>query len=113
MMSESSTAPVRSYERTWDEIEQMLERAEIKRKKWKDWFRECRKNGDREGMKEAARNHKGLGRCHQDPQVDPWRRGNFRSSRVNPRSERSKLNGSEFLFLIRKFPSLALPIRLA
>jgi hypothetical protein len=58
MMSESSTAPFRSYERTWDEIEQMLERAEIKRKKWKDWFRECRKNGDREGMKEAARTHK-------------------------------------------------------
>ncbi|EHR76488.1 MAG: hypothetical protein MG2_0900 [uncultured Candidatus Poseidoniales archaeon] len=59
-MSESSTAPFRSYERTWDEIEQMLERAEIKRNKWKDWFRECRKNGDREGMKEAARNHKAL-----------------------------------------------------
>ena len=60
MMSESSTAPFRSYERTWDEIEKMLERAEIKRMKWKDWFRECRKNGDREGMKEAARNHKAL-----------------------------------------------------
>lgn len=60
MMSESSTAPFRSYERTWDEIEKMLQRAEIKRMKWKDWFRECRKNGDREGMKEAARNHKAL-----------------------------------------------------
>ena len=60
MMSKTSTAPFRSYERTWDEIEQMLQRAEIKRKKWKDWFRECRKNGDREGMKEAARNHKAL-----------------------------------------------------
>ena len=59
-MSESSTAPFRSYERTWDEIEKMLQRAEIKRMKWKDWFRECRKNGDREGMKEAARNHKAL-----------------------------------------------------
>ncbi|MDA8838789.1 hypothetical protein N9N26_05980, partial [Candidatus Poseidoniales archaeon] len=59
-MSESSTAPFRSYERTWDEIEQMLERAEIKRNQWKDWFRECRKNGDRDGMKEAARNHKAL-----------------------------------------------------
>lgn len=60
MMSESSTAPFRSYERTWDEIEQMLARAEAKRLKWKDWFRDCRKNGDREGMKEAARNHKAL-----------------------------------------------------
>ena len=60
LMSDSSATPYRSYERTWDEIEQMLGRAEIKRKKWKDWFRECRKNGDREGMKEAARNHKAL-----------------------------------------------------
>ena len=59
-MSDSSATPHRSYDRTWDEIEQMLERAEVKRKKWKDWFRECRKNGDREGMKEAARNHKAL-----------------------------------------------------
>jgi hypothetical protein len=38
----------------------MLGRAEVKRKQWKDWFKECRKNGDREGMKEAARNHKAL-----------------------------------------------------
>lgn len=60
LMSDSTATPYRSYERTWDEIEQMLGRAEIKRKKWKDWFRECRKNGDREGMKEAARNHKAL-----------------------------------------------------
>ena len=59
-MSDSSATPHRSYDRTWDEIEQMLERAEVKRKKWKDGFRECRKNGDREGMKEAARNHKAL-----------------------------------------------------
>ena len=60
LMSDSSATPYRSYERTWDEIEKMLERAEVKRKEWKDWFRECRKNGDREGMKEAARNHKAL-----------------------------------------------------
>ena len=60
LMTDSTATPYRSYERTWDEIEQMLGRAEIKRKKWKDWFRECRKNGDREGMKEAARNHKAL-----------------------------------------------------
>ena len=59
-MSDSNETPYRSYERTWDEIEQMLGRAEVKRKQWKDWFKECRKNGDREGMKEAARNHKAL-----------------------------------------------------
>ena len=27
---------------------------------WKVWFDECRKNEDRDGMKEAARNHKAL-----------------------------------------------------
>lgn len=59
-MSGDDGAPYRSYERTWDEIEKMLGRAEVKRAEWKDWFKECRKNGDREGMKEAARNHKAL-----------------------------------------------------
>ncbi|MEJ6562729.1 MAG: hypothetical protein QNL85_03375 [Euryarchaeota archaeon] len=59
-MSSDAPEPYRSYERTWDEIEEMLQRAEDKRVKWKNWFRECRKNGDREGMKEAARNHKAL-----------------------------------------------------
>jgi hypothetical protein len=50
----------RTYERTWDEIEQMLTRAEAKRNQWKNWFEECKSSGDREGMKEAARNHKAL-----------------------------------------------------
>jgi hypothetical protein len=59
-MSSDAPEPYRSYERTWDQIEEMLQRAENKRVKWKDWFRECRKHGDREGMKEAARNHKAL-----------------------------------------------------
>ena len=59
-MSGDDGTPYRSYERTWDEIEKMLGRAEVKRAEWKDWFKECRKNGDREGMKEAARNHKAL-----------------------------------------------------
>ncbi|MDG1546105.1 MAG: hypothetical protein P8Q55_01810 [Candidatus Poseidoniaceae archaeon] len=50
----------RTYDRTWDEIEQMLAKAESKRKQWKSWFEECKSSGDREGMKEAARNHKAL-----------------------------------------------------
>jgi ABC-type branched-subunit amino acid transport system substrate-binding protein len=50
----------RTYERTWDEIEQMLTRAETKRNQWKKWFEACKSSGDREGMKEAARNHKAL-----------------------------------------------------
>jgi len=45
---------------TWEEIEDMLNRAEAKRAEWKVWFDECRKNEDRDGMKEAARNHKAL-----------------------------------------------------
>ena len=59
-MPGESSEPYRSYERTWDEIEQMLAKAEEKRQQWKDWFKDCRKKGDREGMKEAARNHKAL-----------------------------------------------------
>jgi len=56
----ADTTPNRSYDRSWEEIEEMLNRAEIKRKEWKAWFEECRKNEDRDGMKEAARNHKAL-----------------------------------------------------
>ena len=56
----SDTAPRRSYDRSWEEIEEMLQRAEAKRQEWKSWFDECRRNEDRDGMKEAARNHKAL-----------------------------------------------------
>ena len=56
----SDATPRRSYDRSWEEIEEMLNRAELKRKEWKSWFEECRKNEDRDGMKEAARNHKAL-----------------------------------------------------
>ena len=27
---------------------------------WKNWYEQCRKNGDLDGMKEAARTHKAL-----------------------------------------------------
>ena len=56
----SDTTAHRSYDRSWEEIEQMLQRAESKRQEWKSWFEGCRKNEDRDGMKEAARNHKAL-----------------------------------------------------
>jgi hypothetical protein len=56
----SRGTPVRSYDRTWEEIEDMLNKAEAKRAEWKVWFEECRRNEDRDGMKEAARNHKAL-----------------------------------------------------
>ena len=59
-MSEESDQPHRSYNRTWAEIEAMLEGAEDRLVQWKNWYEHCRKNGDLDGMKEAARNHKAL-----------------------------------------------------
>ena len=52
--------PERSYERTWEEIELMLEKAEERIVKWKKWFEQCQSDGDRAGMKEAAKNYKAL-----------------------------------------------------
>ena len=52
--------PERSYERTWEEIELMLEKAEDRIVQWKEWFEQCQRDRDRDGMKEAARNYKAL-----------------------------------------------------
>ena len=59
-MSEESDQPYRSYNRTWAEIEAMLEGAQDRLVQWKNWYEQCRKKGDLDGMKEAARNHKAL-----------------------------------------------------
>lgn len=59
-MSVDNDGPVRSYNRSWEEIEEMLDKAIARREQWKKWFEQCRGDGDREGMKEAARNHKAL-----------------------------------------------------
>ena len=59
-MSDEPIIPYRSYNRTWAEIEQMLEDAEGRLVQWKQWYEQCRKNGDLDGMKEAARTHKAL-----------------------------------------------------
>ena len=59
-MTDETNKPVRSYSRTWAEIESMLENAEDRLVQWKNWYDQCRRNGDPEGMKEAARNHKAL-----------------------------------------------------
>ena len=56
----SSSDPHRSYERSWEEIEQMLELAQDRVFEWQEWFESCREKGDREGMKEAARKYKAL-----------------------------------------------------
>ena len=50
----------RTYDRTWEEIEAMLGRAERKMTDWKGWFEDCRQLGVREGMKDAVRNYKAL-----------------------------------------------------
>ena len=55
-----SPGPHRSYDRSWEEIERMLVIAEERVYEWQDWFETCREDGDREGMKEAARNYKAL-----------------------------------------------------
>ena len=60
MSQPNSDTPVRSYDRSWEEIEDMLEKATDRRDQWKKWFEQCKKDGDRDGMKEAARNHKAL-----------------------------------------------------
>ena len=59
-MSSTGVEPYRSYNRTWDEIEKMLQEAESRLVQWKDWYEQCRKTGDLDGMKESARTHKAL-----------------------------------------------------
>lgn len=59
MVNEDS-GPIRSYSRTWSEIEEMLANAEDRLDQWKNWYEQCRKKGDLDGMKESARNHKAL-----------------------------------------------------
>ena len=60
MRAMSDENPERTYERTWEDIEGMLDRALEKQAEWKAWFESCREAGDRDGMKDAARNHKAL-----------------------------------------------------
>ena len=59
-MSGDAGSPHRSYNRTWEEIEKMLEEAENRLVQWKEWYEQCRKTGDLDGMKESARTHKAL-----------------------------------------------------
>lgn len=58
-MSEAD-GPDRTYDRSWEEIEEMLGLAEERAAEWRTWFEECKNDSDREGMKEAARNYKAL-----------------------------------------------------
>ena len=56
----SSSDSHRSYDRSWEEIEEMLELAQERVLEWQERLESCREQGDREGMKEAARKYKSL-----------------------------------------------------
>ena len=49
-----------SYDRTWDEIEEMLNQAIHTRNSWISRFEKARERDDRQVMKDAARNCKAL-----------------------------------------------------
>jgi hypothetical protein len=60
IMSDHQESVHRTYDRTWEDIESMLEKAERKMNEWITFYHYCRKENDRDGMKEAARNKKAL-----------------------------------------------------
>lgn len=55
-----NTNLMRSYNRTWDDIEKMLTDAERTQQVWKTKFQLAKKREDKQVMKDAARNHKAL-----------------------------------------------------
>lgn len=60
LLSDHQESVVRSYDRTYEEIEAMLDKAERKRNHWKIVFERAKKAGNYEVIKEAARNSKAL-----------------------------------------------------
>ena len=51
---------MRTYDRTWEEIETMLDNAIAKRKQWTVFYEQSKRVEDKESMKDAARNSKAL-----------------------------------------------------
>ena len=49
-----------TYDRSWDEMERMLDRAERKQNEWVTIFFRARENDDKVAMREAARNKKAV-----------------------------------------------------
>ncbi len=45
-----TSTPNRTYERTWAEIEEMLEQATEKMNQWKEWYDACKEEKDKAGM---------------------------------------------------------------
>jgi len=59
-LSDHQDSDIFSYERTWDEIEIMLDKAETKRNQWLMIFERARTNQNRKQMLLAAKNSKAL-----------------------------------------------------
>ena len=59
-MELNGRAVMRTYDRTWEEIEAMLDRAESVKNNWQCEFERARSVRDRDAMKDAARNYKAL-----------------------------------------------------
>ena len=55
-----NTNLMRSYNRTWDDIEEMLTNAQRTQQVWKTKFHLAKSREDKQVMKDAARNHKAL-----------------------------------------------------
>jgi hypothetical protein len=51
---------MRTYDRTWEEIEDMLNQASQKRKEWTIHFERAKRINNSQAMKDAARNAKAL-----------------------------------------------------
>jgi len=51
---------MRTYDRTWDEIDEMLNQAREKRREWSVHFERAKRLNNKEAMKDAARNAKAL-----------------------------------------------------
>lgn len=60
MLSDHQDSEHFSYERNWDEIEDMLRRAERKLNNWVMRYHQAVNVNDRQVMKDAARNKKAL-----------------------------------------------------
>jgi len=50
----------RAYDRTWTEMESMLESAEDKRREWQMFYERAKRIENKQSMKDAARNCKAL-----------------------------------------------------
>ena len=54
------SVPLRSYDRTWEEIETMLDDARLRQAQWVEFYHQAKEDKDTESMKDAARNKKAL-----------------------------------------------------